>query len=88
MTGFVAPQSFTLGDSLILVSIAILGGVGNAAGILPAAALVLAVPEKLQVIQEYRFLLFSLLVILILRFRPQGLFPRRMREYLPGWGRP
>ena len=87
MTGFVAPQSFTLAESLILVSIVILGGLGNIAGVLPAAALVLVLPEKLQVIQEYRFLLFSLFVILVLLFRPQGLFPRRLREYVAGWGR-
>jgi ABC-type branched-subunit amino acid transport system permease subunit len=87
MTGFVAPQSYTIAESLILVSIVILGGLGNAAGVLPAAALVLVLPEKLQVIQEYRFLLFSLFVILVLLFRPQGLFPRGLRQYLPGWGR-
>jgi len=85
MTGFVAPTSFTLGDSLILVSIVILGGIGNAWGVLPAAALVVLLPEKLQLIQEYRFLLFGVLVILVLLFRPQGLFPRRLREYLPLW---
>jgi ABC-type branched-subunit amino acid transport system permease subunit len=44
-------------------------------------------PEKLQVIQEYRFLLFSLFVILVLLFRPEGLLPRRLREYLPEWKR-
>lgn len=65
----------------------ILGGLGNPAAVLPAAVLVLALPEKLQVIQEYRFLLFSLFVIAVLLFRPQGLFPRPMRAYVPGWGR-
>jgi ABC-type branched-subunit amino acid transport system permease subunit len=87
MTGFVAPQSFTLAESLMLVSIVILGGLGNVAGVLPATALVLVLPEKLQVIQEYRFLLFSIFVILVLLFRPQGLFPRRLRAYVAGWGR-
>ena len=87
MTGFVAPQSFTLAESLMLVSIVILGGLGNGAGVLPAAALVLVLPEKLQVIQEYRFLLFSVFVILVLLFRPQGLFPRRLRAYVARWGR-
>jgi ABC-type branched-subunit amino acid transport system permease subunit len=87
MTGFVAPQSFTLSESLIFVSIVILGGLGNVAGILPATALVVVLPEKLQVIQEYRFLLFSLVVILVLLFRPGGLLPRRLRSFGPGWGR-
>jgi len=85
MTGFVAPASFTLSESLIFVSIVILGGLGNPMAVLPAAALVVLLPEKLQAIQEYRFLLFSVFVILVLLFRPEGLMPRSMREYFPGW---
>lgn len=81
MTGFVAPTSFTFGDSLILVSIVILGGLGNALGLVPAALIVVLLPEKLQAIQEYRFLLFALLVIVILLVRPGGLLPRPMRDY-------
>ena len=84
MTGFIAPTSFTFGDSLILVSIVILGGLGNALGVIPAALLLLVLPEKLQMIQEYRFLLYALLVIAILLFRPQGLLPRRLRAYFGG----
>jgi ABC-type branched-subunit amino acid transport system permease subunit len=83
MSGFIAPNNFTFGDSLILVSIVILGGVGNSLGVILAALLLLVLPEKLQVIQEYRFLLYALLVILILLFRPEGLLPRRLREYFP-----
>jgi ABC-type branched-subunit amino acid transport system permease subunit len=83
MTGFIAPNNFTFGDSLILVSIVILGGLGNPLGVIVAALLLLVLPEKLQVIQEYRFLLYALLVILILLFRPEGLLPRRLREYFP-----
>jgi ABC-type branched-subunit amino acid transport system permease subunit len=88
MTGFVAPASFTLSESLMFVSIVILGGIGNVAGVLLATVLVVLLPEKLQVIQEYRFLLFSILVILILLYRPAGLLPRRLRGYVPGWGHP
>jgi ABC-type branched-subunit amino acid transport system permease subunit len=85
MAGFVAPASFTFGDSLLLVAIVLLGGSGNPLGVVPAAVLVVVLPEKLQVIQEYRLLLFAVLVILILRFRPAGLLPRGLREYFPGW---
>ncbi len=80
MTGFIAPADFALSDSLILVSIVILGGVGNPWSVIPAAALIIVLPEKLQVIQEYRILLFAILVVLILRFRPDGLIPRRLRR--------
>lgn len=84
MTGFVAPNNFAIGDSLLLVAIVILGGIGNLRGIFLAAAIVVIFPEKLQVIQEYRFLLFSLLVIAILLLKPEGLMPRQLRQYFPG----
>ena len=84
MTSYVAPNNFTFADSLILVSILILGGIGNPWGILPAATVVLILPEKFQFIQEYRFLLYALLVIFILLFRPDGLVPRTVRNYFPG----
>jgi ABC-type branched-subunit amino acid transport system permease subunit len=82
--GFIAPNNFTFADSLVLVSIVLLGGIGNLWGVTVAAAFVVMLPEKLQIIQEYRFALYAGLVILILLFRPQGLLPRQMRDYVPG----
>jgi ABC-type branched-subunit amino acid transport system permease subunit len=82
--GFIAPNNFTFGDSLILVSIVLLGGIGNPWGVAVAAAFVVMLPEKFQVIQEYRFVLYAGLVILILLFRPEGLLPRTLRDYVPG----
>lgn len=85
VTGFVQPNSYTFADSLIFVSILLLGGIGNPWGVAVATIIVVIVPEKLQVIQEYRFLLFSSLVIMVLLFRPDGLLPRAVRNYFPGW---
>jgi ABC-type branched-subunit amino acid transport system permease subunit len=84
MLAFIAPNSFTFADGLIMVSIVLLGGIGNPWGVVVAAVIVVILPEKLQVIQEYRFLLFAATVILILRFRPGGLLPRGLRQYFPG----
>jgi ABC-type branched-subunit amino acid transport system permease subunit len=83
--GFVAPNNYTFADSLILVSILLLGGIGNPWGLVVATVIVVVVPEKLQTIQEYRFLLYALLVIAVLLFRPEGLLPRPVRRYFPGW---
>ena len=80
MVGFIAPNNYSFGESLVLVSILLLGGVGNAWGVALAAAIVVILPEKLQVLQEYRFLLYAGMVVLILIFRPVGLLPRRMRR--------
>ncbi len=85
MMGFIAPTNFTFGDSLVLVSIVLLGGMGNPWGLVVATGILIIVPEKLQAIQEYRFLLFGGLVILMLLFRPKGLLPRPLRTYFPGW---
>lgn len=84
VSGFVAPNNFTFADSLLMLSIVILGGLGNIVGLIPAAIIVLILPEKLQFIQEYRFLLFAALVIAILLFRPQGLLPRKTRIFFRG----
>src|SRR6476620_9095161 len=83
--GFVAPNNYTCADSLILVSILLLGGSGNPWGVMVATRIVGIVPEKLQTIQEYRFLLYALMVIAVLLFRPEGLLPRPVRRYFPGW---
>jgi ABC-type branched-subunit amino acid transport system permease subunit len=84
MLGFIAPNNFTLADSLMLVSAVILGGIGNRWGALPATAILVLLPEKLQFIQEYRLLLFAVLVVIILMASPAGLLPRRTRRLDPG----
>ncbi|MEZ5684723.1 MAG: branched-chain amino acid ABC transporter permease [Paracoccaceae bacterium] len=83
MISFFAPASFTFSDSLLLVSIVLLGGLGSPWGGVVAATIVVLLPEKLQLLQEYRFLLFSILVILVLLFRPEGLLPRHLRNFFP-----
>jgi ABC-type branched-subunit amino acid transport system permease subunit len=85
MLAFIAPNNFTFADGLIMVSIVLLGGIGNPWGVAVATVIVVVVPEKLQTIQEYRFLLYALLVIVVLLFRPEGLLPRPVRRYFPGW---
>ncbi len=80
MVGFIAPNNFTFQESLVLLSILLLGGLGNLAGLAVAAFIVVCLPEKLQPIQEYRYLLFSVLVMLVLVLRPRGLVHRTPRK--------
>jgi ABC-type branched-subunit amino acid transport system permease subunit len=82
--GFVAPNNYTFADSLIMVSILLLGGIGNPWGVVVATFIVVVLPEKLQTIQDYRFLLYALIVSVVLLFRPEGLLPRPVRRYFPG----
>jgi ABC-type branched-subunit amino acid transport system permease subunit len=83
--GFVGPNNYSFADSLVLVSILLLGGIGNSWGVIAATLIVVLIPEKLQAIQEYRLLIYAALVIAVLLFRPQGLLPRPVRRYFPGW---
>lgn len=80
MNGFVNPNSANFGDSLMMLSIIVLGGLGNLWGAVGAAMVILVIPEKLQAIQEFRLIIFALLVIAILRFRPSGMLPRAPRD--------
>jgi ABC-type branched-subunit amino acid transport system permease subunit len=84
VVGFIAPNNFTFSESLIFVSIILLGGIGNAAGVPLAAAIVVLLPEKFQLIQEYRYLLYAGLVMAVLLFRPAGLLPRTLRRWEAG----
>jgi ABC-type branched-subunit amino acid transport system permease subunit len=84
MVGFIAPNNFTFRESLVFVSVILLGGLGNVWGLAVASFIVVALPEKLHAIQEYRFLLFSALVILVLVFRPGGLVPPSVRRHFGG----
>jgi len=80
MNGFVTPNGTGLGESLLMLSIVVLGGLGNFWGAVVAAMVILVIPEKLQAIQEYRLLIFALLVLCILLFRPSGILPRPLRN--------
>lgn len=80
MNGFINPNGAGLGDSLIMLSIIVLGGLGNMWGTIGAAVVILMLPEKLQAVQEYRLLIFAILVMLILRYRPSGIMPRPLRR--------
>jgi len=80
MIGFIAPNNYSFAESLIFVSILLLGGIGSPWGLSLATAIVILLPEKLQIIQEYRFLMFAALVVLTLLFRPVGLVPRPLRR--------
>ena len=84
MVGFIAPNNFTFQESLVLVSILLLGGLGNVAGLAVATVIVIWLPEKLQPIQEFRYLLFSVLVVLVLVLRPTGLVRRTTRRPFGG----
>jgi branched-chain amino acid transport system permease protein len=71
------PTSFTITVSIQVLMIAVVGGLGSVRGVLLGATIFIVMPEVLRSVQDYRILIFSVLVVLIARLRPQGLIPER-----------
>jgi branched-chain amino acid transport system permease protein len=79
-TGTVSYESFRFLESVTLLAAVILGGMGTVPGAVLGASLLFVLPEKLREFADYRLLLFGLALVLIMRFRPQGLVPDRHRR--------
>lgn len=82
--GFINPESFTFIESAIVLSIVVLGGMGSQIGVILAAVALTALPEVARQFAEYRMLIFGLVLVLMMIWRPQGLLPAtRPRLELP-----
>ena len=73
--GIVNPESFTFIESALILAIVVLGGMGSQIGVIVAAILITVLPELAREFSEYRMLIFGLVMILMMVWRPQGLFP-------------
>lgn len=73
--GLVSPESFTFIESAIILAIVVLGGMGSQLGVILAAIVMILVPELLREFSEYRMLMFGLLMVVMMIWRPQGLLP-------------
>ncbi|WP_190132426.1 branched-chain amino acid ABC transporter permease [Streptomyces mashuensis] len=67
-------------NSAFLLAAVILGGMGTITGPLLGAALLYLIPSKLDFMQDYQLLLFGLALILLMRFRPEGLVVDRRKQ--------
>jgi branched-chain amino acid transport system permease protein len=70
----ITPTGFDFTKSIEIVVMVILGGMGNTMGVILAAILLTLLPEVLRPIAEYRMIIYSLLLIILMILRPQGLF--------------
>jgi len=91
MQGFVSPESFILQESVMVLAMVVLGGMGNVWGVIAGALLLSFVPEFLRYTVEpaqkalfgrllvepevLRMLIFGVALVLTMRFRPAGLWP-------------
>ncbi|MFH8359067.1 branched-chain amino acid ABC transporter permease [Streptomyces anulatus] len=67
-------------NSAFLLAAVILGGMGTLSGPLVGAALLYLIPAKLQFMQDYQLFLFGIALILLMRFRPEGLVADRRKQ--------
>ncbi len=75
--GYIHTNSFSFVRSFELVAFVVLGGLGSLSGAIVAAATLTALPEILRGLGEWRMILYSLLLIVTMILRPQGLLGQR-----------
>jgi len=75
--GLVNPESFTFIESALILAIVVLGGMGSQLGVILAAILLTVLPELAREFAEYRMLMFGLVMVLMMMWRPQGLLPMK-----------
>ena len=99
--GFVSPESFNLMESIMILCMIVLGGMGHIPGVILGAFLLTILPEALRYIGDFqraafghvlvdpsdlRMLLFGLSLVLMMIFRPAGLWPSTQRRRELGQG--
>lgn len=82
--GYLTPEGFGFMKSIEIIVMVILGGMGNTVGVICAAILLTILPEVLRPVQEYRMVIYSLMLIILMLTRPQGLFGG-IAWRRPGW---
>ena len=75
--GIVNPESFTFIESALILAIVVLGGMGSQLGVIVAAIVLTVLPEVAREFSEYRMLIFGLVMIVMMIWRPQGLLPMK-----------
>jgi branched-chain amino acid transport system permease protein len=78
---FVSPESFTFFESVIILCMVVLGGMGSLPGVVLGAAVITILPELLRGVSDYRMLIFGAAMVLLMVFRPQGLIGSRSLAY-------
>jgi len=80
--GFISPESFTFGESALVLAIVVLGGMGSQLGVAVAATVMLGGFELFREFEQYRMLVFGAAMVAIVILRPRGLVARRTPSVL------
>ena len=77
---FVSPNSFTILESVIIVTIPILGGLGSIPGTILGAIVMIGAPELFRATSEYRMVILGAFMVVMMIVRPQGLFGKKLYQ--------
>ena len=80
-TTFINPASFTIWESIIVLCIVVLGGMGSVFGVIVGALVLILLPEYLRAFSEYRMLVFGIVLVIMMIFRPGGIVSDVRRIY-------
>ncbi len=78
--GAISPNSFSFQQSVLILMAVILGGMGKIPGVILGAFIVILTPELLRDFGDLRLLIFAVGLLLIMLFRPSGIWPVRSRR--------
>jgi len=80
-TTFINPASFTIWESIIILCVVVLGGMGSIIGVIFGAGFLILLPEYLRAVSEYRMLVFGAILVTMMVFRPGGLISETRSPY-------
>jgi branched-chain amino acid transport system permease protein len=75
--GAISPESFSFRQSVEILMVVILGGIGKIPGVILGAFIVILTPELLREVGDLRYFIFAVGLLLIMLFRPSGIWPSR-----------
>ena len=78
--GAISPESFSFKQSVLILMAVILGGMGKIPGVILGAFIVILAPELLRDAGDLRLLIFAVGLLLIMLFRPSGIWPARSKR--------
>jgi branched-chain amino acid transport system permease protein len=76
----ISPPSFNFLWSALILMAVVLGGMGSTPGVVVGALVISLLPELLRGAENWRYLVFGVLLIIVMLFRPQGIWPHRVDE--------
>ena len=80
-TSYINPMSFTIWESITILCVVVIGGMGSAIGVIAGALVLILLPEYLRAVSEYRMLVFGALQVIVMVFKPEGLIRSVRKTY-------